>query len=185
MRWLNSDRDASVKMYPFPRVVHLPSVHHSVPLSVVPSEKKNGYYDETNSKESYKTAMKVILIYLSDKYFGCYGNSLVRDVKIFTNGAIYISDVTAECLRQASWGRCEFYECLERRFPCGSEGYTTQIGLHFCHKITHMFDTFTETVIYIQTICCYFIFVFIHLFIYFFVIFSEKKRFDISSQIVC
>lgn len=53
-------------------------------------------------------------------------------------------DVSELCLRQANWGRCEFYECLERRFPCREEGYATYIGLHFCNKIVDMFDDFTE-----------------------------------------
>lgn len=52
-------------------------------------------------------------------------------------------DVSDECLRLAAWGRCEFYECLERRFPCGHRGYAIHVGLHFCRKIINMMDDFT------------------------------------------
>ena len=60
----------------------------------------------------------------------------------------YVPDVTTECIRQANWGRCEFYECLERRFPCGSDGYINRVALHFCHKVASIFDSFNERVIY-------------------------------------
>ncbi|XP_045203725.2 uncharacterized protein LOC123556807 [Mercenaria mercenaria] len=52
-------------------------------------------------------------------------------------------DVSDECLRLAEWGRCEFYECLERRFPCGHRGYAVHVGLHFCRTIINMMDEFT------------------------------------------
>ena len=76
---------------------------------------------------------------------------LTRNCTVYVN-KIYVlfcsvPDVTAECLRQADWGRCEFYECLERRFPCGSDGYINRVALHFCHKVATIFDSFNERVI--------------------------------------
>ncbi|KAH3842466.1 uncharacterized protein LOC127876474 [Dreissena polymorpha] len=50
----------------------------------------------------------------------------------------------ASCLQQARWGRCEFYDCLERRFPCGARGYTRKISKHFCSKIDANYDSFDE-----------------------------------------
>lgn len=58
----------------------------------------------------------------------------------------FILEVTDECLRLAAWGRCEFYECLERRFPCGHRGYAVHIGQHFCRKVDTIMDEFTTEV---------------------------------------
>jgi len=47
-------------------------------------------------------------------------------------------DVTAECLQQAAWGECAFYDCMEERYPCGPDGYNQKISKHFCSKIATM-----------------------------------------------
>lgn len=51
-------------------------------------------------------------------------------------------DITEECLRLAGWGQCAFYDCLERRFPCGDGGYTERLSKHFCSKIDSALNTF-------------------------------------------
>ncbi|XP_060554210.1 uncharacterized protein LOC132715236 [Ruditapes philippinarum] len=55
-------------------------------------------------------------------------------------------DITEECLQLASWGQCSFYDCLERRFGCGDEGYTNRISKHFCTKIDDNYETFDDFV---------------------------------------
>lgn len=53
-----------------------------------------------------------------------------------------VEEITEECLRLAGWGRCAFYDCLERRFPCGEDGYTQRLSKHFCGKIDSAFNNF-------------------------------------------
>ncbi|XP_052277749.1 uncharacterized protein LOC127876478 [Dreissena polymorpha] len=51
--------------------------------------------------------------------------------------------VTDECLQMAARGDCGFYQCLERRFQCGSEGYALKIGYHLCNKSDEIHSRFT------------------------------------------
>ena len=51
-------------------------------------------------------------------------------------------DITEECVRIAGWGHCAFYDCVERRFPCGEDGYTKRISKHFCSKIDTAYNNF-------------------------------------------
>ncbi|XP_052793135.1 uncharacterized protein LOC128227037 [Mya arenaria] len=52
-------------------------------------------------------------------------------------------DVDQACRQAAAQGNCEFYRCLERRFPCGHDGYATKIGLHFCARADELHSQFT------------------------------------------
>ncbi|WAR00291.1 hypothetical protein MAR_024663 [Mya arenaria] len=52
-------------------------------------------------------------------------------------------DVSQECRQAAAHGDCEFYRCLERRFPCGHDGYALNIGLHFCTRADELHSQFT------------------------------------------
>jgi len=52
-------------------------------------------------------------------------------------------DVKAECLNPPADNPCLLYECLNRRFPCGSDGYALNVGLHFCSKKNQNLHTFT------------------------------------------
>ena len=54
--------------------------------------------------------------------------------------------MTEECLQLASWGQCAFYDCLDRRFGCGENGYTNRISKHFCSKIDDNYDSFDDFV---------------------------------------
>ncbi|KAK3577213.1 hypothetical protein CHS0354_030483 [Potamilus streckersoni] len=56
---------------------------------------------------------------------------------------VLFTDVSQECIHHAKRGGCEFYDCLERRFPCGEKSYSVKFGKHFCSKITRHIDLFT------------------------------------------
>ena len=56
--------------------------------------------------------------------------------------SLFSTETTEECLRLAGWGQCAFYDCLERRFPCGEDGYTQRLSKHFCGKIDRAFNNF-------------------------------------------
>ncbi|KAL4229658.1 hypothetical protein ACF0H5_010046 [Mactra antiquata] len=52
-------------------------------------------------------------------------------------------DVSAECLNPPSDNPCLFYQCLERRFPCGANEYALKVGHHFCIKKNQHLPFFT------------------------------------------
>ena len=45
-----------------------------------------------------------------------------------------ITEVTDTCLQLARVGSCDFFTCLEERFPCGHDGYAIRIAKHFCDR---------------------------------------------------
>ncbi|KAL3880870.1 hypothetical protein ACJMK2_033076 [Sinanodonta woodiana] len=52
-------------------------------------------------------------------------------------------DVSQECIHYAQSGSFEFYDCLERRFPCGENKYIAKIGKHFSRKVASHIHLFT------------------------------------------
>ncbi|CAC5385069.1 unnamed protein product [Mytilus coruscus] len=44
------------------------------------------------------------------------------------------TDVRPECIDWAHNGTCDFYDCFEQRFPCGSSGYALGYGGKYCRK---------------------------------------------------
>ncbi|KAK3577215.1 hypothetical protein CHS0354_030485 [Potamilus streckersoni] len=61
----------------------------------------------------------------------------------FDNPVQAVADVSQECVHYANIGSCEFYDCLERRFPCGENSYNVKFGKHFCSKIARHIHLFT------------------------------------------
>lgn len=44
-------------------------------------------------------------------------------------------DVLSDCLQQSTNGDCNFYTCIENRFPCGRDGYASRFGRYYCQRI--------------------------------------------------
>ncbi|KAL3880868.1 hypothetical protein ACJMK2_033146 [Sinanodonta woodiana] len=54
-----------------------------------------------------------------------------------------VEDVSQECIHYAQSGSCEFYDCLEKRFPCGENSYNVKFGKHFCSKVARNIRLFS------------------------------------------
>ncbi|XP_064609911.1 uncharacterized protein LOC135473908 [Liolophura sinensis] len=55
-----------------------------------------------------------------------------------------VGAVDPDCIRHAELGSCEFYACLERRFPCGTDSYPLTHGAYYCHKFQNYLHMFNE-----------------------------------------
>lgn len=53
-------------------------------------------------------------------------------------------EVEQTCLDKADAGDCGFYECFERRLPCGRDGYMVRHGQYYCNKMEREKPTFSE-----------------------------------------
>ncbi|KAK3767071.1 hypothetical protein RRG08_017946 [Elysia crispata] len=53
-------------------------------------------------------------------------------------------EVEQSCLAHAQNGNCEFYNCFERRLPCGRNYYMVKHGHYYCNKIVAATPRFTS-----------------------------------------
>lgn len=63
-----------------------------------------------------------------------YDNDLNFSPKFLICFTFCSIDVRSECTDWAHNGTCDFYDCFEQRFPCGSSGYALGYGGKYCRK---------------------------------------------------
>ncbi|KAI8516841.1 hypothetical protein Bbelb_054220 [Branchiostoma belcheri] len=67
-----------------------------------------------------------------------------------------LEEIQDECQDKAVQGDCDFYNCLERRHPCGSKGFALQEGRPFCEELKikkELFDAQGQDFVTVFTKC--------------------------------
>lgn len=76
-----------------------------------------------------------------------FSATLFLAVLIVTSNTDFISSDTDSCEAMAVSGNCDFYsQCVEKRVPCGPDGYALGYGGKYCIKFGQDIDCFNDEV---------------------------------------